>query len=40
MIVMAYPNFAAALEPYFPSNLDVIDPANPAGGRKSPLSNT
>jgi hypothetical protein len=29
MIVMAYPAFAAQLQPYFGSNLVVMDPANP-----------
>jgi hypothetical protein len=31
MIVMSYPAFAPQLEPYFGSNLVVIDPANPGG---------
>jgi len=29
MIVMAYPEFAPQLQAYFPSNLVVVDPANP-----------
>jgi hypothetical protein len=29
MIVMSHPHFAAQLQPYFGSNLVVIDPANP-----------
>ena len=29
MIVMAYPEPASQLQPYFPSNLVVIDPAHP-----------
>jgi hypothetical protein len=29
MIVMSYPEFAPQLQPYFGSNLVVIDPANP-----------
>ena len=29
MIVMVYPEFAPQLQPYFGSNLVVIDPANP-----------
>jgi hypothetical protein len=31
MIVMSYPAFASQLQPYFGSNLVVIDPANPDG---------
>jgi len=31
MIVMAYPAFASQLQPFFGSNLVVIDPANPDG---------
>src|SRR5258708_39187662 len=31
MIVMAYPAFASHLQPYFASNLVVIDPVNPDG---------
>jgi|SRR5580700_8843553 hypothetical protein len=31
MIVMAYPAFASQLQPYFGSNLVVIDPADPGG---------
>jgi hypothetical protein len=31
MIVMSYPPFASQLQPYFGSNLVVIDPANPGG---------
>ena len=31
MIVMSYPAFAYQLQPYFGSNLVVIDPANPDG---------
>ena len=31
MIVMSYPAFASQLQPYFGSNVVVIDPANPDG---------
>ncbi len=31
MIVMSYPTSAPELQPYFGSNLVVIDPANPDG---------
>jgi hypothetical protein len=31
MIVMSYPEFAPQLQPYFGSNLVVIDPADPGG---------
>src|ERR1700722_15253483 len=31
MIVMTYPASAPELQPYFPSNVVVIDPANPGG---------
>ena len=31
MIVMTYPAFAEQLQPYFGSNLVVIDPSNPGG---------
>ncbi len=31
MIVMSYPASAPELQPYFGSNLVVIDPANPGG---------
>jgi hypothetical protein len=31
MIVMSYPAFASQFQPYFGSNLVVIDPSNPGG---------